>query len=307
MDKYRLVTRSDFDGLVCAVLLQYKRQIADIVFVHPKDVQDGKIALNEFDITANLPYSEKVHICFDHHYSEVLRVGDGKNNHVIDPDAPSAARVVYNYYGGKDGFPHVSEDLLLAVDKSDSAKFSKEDVLEPKGWDLLNFIMDSRTGLGRYHHFSVSNYELMMDLIGYCGRHPIENILALPDVSERVKLYQSHKELFKKQIEDNSEEHGSVLYVNLKDQEQIYVGNRFMKYAMYPDCKVSIQEIWGRGRENTVFTVGMSIFNPDPSVNIGSLMLEYGGGGHRNAGTCQVSNEDAERVRRELIEKLGGK
>jgi len=304
MQKYRLITRSDFDGLVCAVLLKEMNLIDDIKFVHPKDMQDGIIEVTDRDITTNLPYVHGVHLAFDHHMSETLRVNGKKDNHIIDPAAPSAARVVYEYYGGKNKFPMISDEMMLAVDKADAAHFTKEDILNPKGWELLSFMMDSRTGLGRFREFRISNYNLMMNLIDYCKDHTIEEILQLEDVKERVELYKEHEADFKAQIKENAKVYGNVLVIKLKDEDLIHPGNRFVKYALYPETNISIQEIWGLKKQNTVFTVGKSIFNRSSEVNIGMLMLEYGGGGHRNAGTCQISNEKSTEILNEIIEKL---
>ncbi len=305
--KFRLITRSDFDGLVCAVLLKHLDMVGEIKFVHPKDMQDGLIDITDNDITTNLPYVDGVHLAFDHHLSETIRNKDKKDNHIIDPKAPSAARVVYDYYGGEDAFPSDWEDMMLAVDKGDSAQFSKDDVLYPKGWELLNFLMDARTGLGRFREFRISNYNLMMKLIDFCKEHQIEDILELPDVKERVDLYFNYEQKFKNQIKKCSTVYGNVLVVRLRDEETIYPGNRFVKYAMYPDTNISIQVIWGLKKQNTVFTVGKSIFNRSSDVNIGELMLEYGGGGHKNAGTCQVPNDKADEVLQILIDKMQDK
>jgi nanoRNase/pAp phosphatase (c-di-AMP/oligoRNAs hydrolase) len=176
-ERYRLVTRSDFDGLVCAVLLKALDLVDDIAFVHPKDVQDGMVPIGPGDITTNLPYSPQAHLVFDHHLSETLRNLRIAPNHVIDPQAPSAARVVYDYYGGRERFPNVAEELMQAVDQADSAQYDLEEVLHPTGWVLLNFLMDSRTGLGRFRDFRISNYQLMMQLIDECSRHGVEEIL----------------------------------------------------------------------------------------------------------------------------------
>jgi nanoRNase/pAp phosphatase (c-di-AMP/oligoRNAs hydrolase) len=301
--RYRLVTRSDFDGLVCAVLLRERNLIDEIKFVHPKDMQDGLIAISGDDITTNLPYVEGVHLAFDHHHSETVRIGEVEN-YICDPNAPSAARVVYEYYGGADQFPNVSVDMLEAVDKGDSANFSREEVLDPEGWNLLNFIMDARTGLGRFRNFRISNYQLMMDLIDYCTGHDIDEILQLPDVAERVELYQDHQERFQEQMLKVGEQRGNVLLVDLRSEETIYAGNRFVKYALFPKTNVSVQVLWGFKRQNTVLTVGKSIFDRSCTANIGELMLSYGGGGHTAAGTCQVPNEDAERVVHEVVKAL---
>ena len=302
--KYRLVTRSDFDGLVCAVLLKDLDIIDDIKFVHPKDMQDGTILISDNDITTNLPYVEGVHLAFDHHLSETIRIGQKPDNHIIDPDAPSAARVVYDYYGGKKAFPKIADDMMVAVDKGDSANFNEQEVLKPAGWDLLNMLMDSRTGLGRFREFRISNYQLMMQLIDYCRDHSVEEIIALPDVKERVDLYFEHEGKFKEQIKRCSTVHSNLVVLDLRNEETIFAGNRFMIYALYPDCNVSIHVLWGLNKLNTVLATGKSILNRTSKTNIGELMLSYGGGGHENAGTCQVENDDSERVLNELITKI---
>ncbi len=305
MSKHRLVTRSDFDGLVCGLLLKELDLVDEITFVHPKDMQDGKIEITDRDITTNLPYVDGVHLAFDHHTSETVRVGP-KDNHVIDPDAPSAARVVYDYYGGKDRFPRVSDEMMLAVDKADSAQFSEDEILHPKGWVLLNYLMDARTGLGRFHTFRISNYQLMMQLIDFCRDHRIEEILALPDVKERVDVYFDHEPRFKEQLQRCSTVHGPLVVLDLRAEETIWAGNRFMIYALHPRCNISIHVLWGKQNQNTVFAVGKSILDRSSKVNIGALMLEYGGGGHEAAGTCQVSNEQAEAKLAEIVSRIVG-
>lgn len=302
--KFRLVTRSDFDGLVCAVLLKELDMIDDIKFAHPKDMQDGKIEITANDITTNLPYVEGAHLAFDHHLSETIRVLGKKENHVIDPNAPSAARVVYNYYGGKARFAEISDEMMAAVDKGDAAQFTQEEILRPTGWVLLHFLMDARTGLGRFKEFRISNYQLMMDLIAYCKTHTIEQILALPDVKERVDLYFEHEEKFNGQIVRCATEQKNLVVLDLRKEPVIFAGNRFMIYALFPQCDVSMHVLWGVKQQNTVFAVGKSVLNRASRTNIGELMLQYGGGGHANAGTCQIENEKAEAVLQELIQKL---
>jgi len=295
-DKYRLVTRSDFDGLVCAVLLTHIDLISDISFVHPKDMQDGKIDISATDITTNLPYVSGAHLVFDHHESETLRNTNIAENHVIEADCPSAARIVWKHFGGSETFPESWNDMMDAVDKADSAQYSMHEVLEPQRWELLNLLMDSRTGLGRFREFRISNYNLMMDLIDYCKDHTIDEILELPDIKERVELYTSHKELFKAQIERCATFHENLVVLDLRQEDTIYTGSRFAIYALFPQCNISIHTLWGFQKQNTVFAVGKSIFDRSCKTNIGDLMLQYGGGGHQAAGTCQVTNEQADSV-----------
>ncbi len=299
--KYRLVTRSDFDGLVCGVLLKHLDMIEEIKFVHPKDMQDGKVEITNNDITTNLPYVPDAHLCFDHHASELIRYPGQYENYIIEADTPSAARVVFNFYGGFDTFPREWEEMMEAVDKADSAQYTQREVLEPRNWELLNFLMDSRTGLGRFREFRISNYNLMMDLIDYCKDTSIEEIIKLPDVKERVDLYFEHEEKFKAQLQRCASVHGNLVVLDLRDEPIIYAGNRFMIYAMYPQCDISIHIIWGLKQQNTVFATGKSIFDRGCETNVGELMLQYGGGGHHAAGTCQVSNDQATETLTELI------
>lgn len=303
-DKFRLITRSDFDGLVCAVLLKHIDLIDEILFVHPKDMQDGKVVVTERDITTNLPYVVGAKMVFDHHESETLRNIERAENHIIHPDAPSAARVVYEYYGGASVFPESWEDMMLAVDKADSAQFTLDEILNPTGWVLLNYLMDSRTGLGRFREFRVSNYQLMMDLIDYCRNHNIEQILALPDVKERSELYFEHAPKFRDQLERCSTVHANLVVLDLRNEETIYAGNRFMIYALNPECNISIHVLWGFKNQNTVFATGKSIVDRSSKTHVGELMLSYGGGGHNAAGTCQIDNDKAEDVLKALVTKI---
>ncbi|NJK34644.1 MAG: exopolyphosphatase [Oscillatoriales cyanobacterium SM2_2_1] len=302
--KYRLITRSDFDGVVSAVLLRELDLIDEIKFVHPKDMQDGKIEVSEQDITANLPYVPGVHLAFDHHFSESLRVFDTPDNHVIEASAPSAARVIYNYYGGRRKFAKVSQEMMAAVDQSDSAQFSLEEILHPQDWVLLSFLMDARTGLGRFREFTISNYQLMMNLIESCRHLSIGEILTLPDVQERVELYQDHAEKFKDQLRRCASVHEQLVTLELRSEEVIYAGNRFMVYALFPQCNLSMHVMWGVQKQNVVFAVGKSILNRTSPLNIGQLMLHHEGGGHANAGTCQIPCDRADEAKQELIEQI---
>jgi nanoRNase/pAp phosphatase (c-di-AMP/oligoRNAs hydrolase) len=280
--KFRLVTRSDFDGLVCAILL-------------------NELDMIDRDITTNLPYVAAAHMVFDHHDSETIRNTGERANHIISGSAPSAARVVYEHYGGAQRFPNISLEMMAAVDKADSAQFTRDDVLSPQGWELLSFLMDSRTGLGRFRDFRISNYQLMMDLIKYCRDHSIAQILQLPDVLERVELYKEHEIKALEQIMRCSKIHKKLVVLDLREEKVIYAANRFMIYALYPQCNISIHVMWGVQKQNTVFATGKSIFDRSNPINVGELMLTYGGGGHQAAGTCQVDNDAANATLQELI------
>ena len=304
--KMRLVTRSDFDGLACAMMLKELGIIEEIKFVHPKDVQDGKIELSKNDITTNLPFDPRVGLAFDHHESEVdrLKATETGTKLIIDPKARSAARVVYDYYGGKNTFKTISEELMTAVDKGDSADFTMDEVLHPDGWVLLHFLMDPRTGLGRFRNFRISNYDLMMEMIGYCMDHSIEEILQHPDVRERVDLYREQAPQFEQQLKRIAKVYGKVVLLDLRDEEIIHAGNRFLIYALYPEAQISVHVVWGFRKQNTAVMIGKSIFNKASWVDIGELCLRYGGGGHRNAGTCQIDNAIVDRELPDILNAL---
>ena len=313
--RFRLVTRSDFDGLVCAALLKELDLIDDILFVHPKDVQDGKIEITSRDITTNLPYVPTCHLAFDHHKSEVLRRErlhaplPGKElpeptNHIIDIAAPSAARVVYDYYGGAKVFGNISDEMMTAVDKADSAQYDYEDIVSPKGWVLLNYLMDPRTGLGRFRNFRISNYQLMMLLIDACRTHTIEQILELPDVKERITLYDQYRQDAEEQLRRCTKVYDHLVVLDLRQEEVIYPANRFLIYALFPESNISIHVMWGKQNQNTVFAMGKSILNRTSKTDIGRLALIFGGGGHEAAGTCQVDNKDANYVLGSLIRRI---
>ena len=312
--KRRLVTRSDFDGLACAMMLRDLDLVDEIKFVHPKDVQDGKIELTKSDITTNLPYDPRVGLAFDHHESEMdrLKAIETGGKLIIDPNARSAARVVYDYYGGKKTFKKISDELMAAVDKGDSADFTIDEILNPKGWVLLHYLMDARTGLGRFHQFRISNYDLMMELIQYCMDHTIDEILELPDVKERVDLYFEQSEQFVAQLKRIAKVYDKVVVLDLRNEEVIHAGNRFMIYALYPETQISVHVAWGFRKQNTAVMIGKSIVNKAgksivnkaSNVDIGELCLKYGGGGHHNAGTCQLDNDEVDKQLPDIIAAL---
>ncbi len=302
--KYRLVTRSDFDGLVCAVLLKELDMVDDILFVHPKDMQDGKVEVTSRDITTNLPYVAGAHMVFDHHLSETVRNTGHRGNHVINASAPSAARVVYEHFGGRAAFPTITDEMMAAVDQADSAQYDIDDILRPRDWALLNFLMDARTGLGRFRNFRISNYQLMMQLIDDCRRFGIDEILKLPDVVERSTLFFEHQALAVEQIQRCTKVAGNIAILDLRDEETIYAANRFLIYALYPRCNLSIHVMWGLKQQNTVLAIGKSILDRSSRTNVGELCLRYGGGGHLAAGTCQVPNERAEKSLLEVVRAI---
>ena len=306
MNKYKLLTRADLDGVMSATLLKKFGMIDEIEFCHPKDMQDGKIEVTDNNIITNLPYNENAHFVFDHHFSDDVRAYNRKSNHIINPVAKSATRVIYEYFGGADKFPKEWGEMLDCVDRADSGNVSEEEIKNPKGWLMLNYLLDPRTGLGRYDKkFRLNNFDFMRYVIDIIqSTSDIQEILDAPDVKARVDFYMIEQEIFVEQLKHCSTVKNNVVVVNYKDEEEIHVGNRFMVYTMFPECNVSIHKIMGQDGTKTVFAVGKSVINRTSQLNVAELMSEHGGGGHRNAGTCQVPHEQADKVIEDILEKL---
>jgi len=299
----RLLTRSDFDGLACGALLKEVGVIDSWKFVHPKDMQDGIVEVTDNDVLANVPYIPGCAMWFDHHSSESERLGYNIDFEGESRLAPSAARVVYEYYGGVEKLPHF-EKMVVDVDKVDSGDLSENDILDPKGWVLLGFIMDPRTGLGRFRNFTISNYDLMCLLVEECRTKDIGAILDLPDVKERVGVYFEQNELFKEMLIKYTRVDENVIITDLRGVETIYTGNRFLVYSLNTKQNISLWVVDGRGKQNCPIAVGHSILNRTSKTDVGSLLLKYGGGGHRQVGTCQVDYDDADRVIGELVNQM---
>ncbi len=302
-EKYRLITRADFDGVVSGSLLMENGLVNEVVFAHPREIQQGSFDVTSGDIIANLPYAESAHLCFDHHVSESYRVGE-HDNLILDPDAPSTARVIYNHYGGAKTFPDISEDMMNAVDKADSADYTIEEILTPTDWVLLNFVLDPRTGLEDFKDFAVSRDAFMIDMINFCRRNPVEEILSHPDVEERITTFIYHNEFAELQLGRCSKTHNKTVIADFRDEDKRYPGNRFMIYALYPDCSLSLQVSQGNKPGMIEIAAGKSIIDRTSPVNVGEIMLSYGGGGHKAAGACQVEDDKADNVLDEIVQRI---
>ena len=300
----RLVTRSDFDGLACGALLLEAGVIDSWKFAHPKDLQDGLIPVDENDCLANVPYVEGCGLWFDHHSSEHERLqleGKYKGESRI---APSCARVIYEYYGGQERFGHYYDDMMVAVDKVDSANLTVDEVMNPTGWILIGFLMDPRTGLGRWHNFTIPNYKLMEVLMHACRDMTTEEILALPDVQERIEIYNEQTEKFKEMVKAHTRVEKDVIITDLRGVDPIYTGNRFMIYSMYPEQNISAWIVSGKGGVGCSAAVGYSIINRTSTVDVGHLMLKYGGGGHKAVGTCQFGDDNMDTELPKMLDEL---
>jgi len=297
------VTRSDFDGLVCGALLLEAGIIDSWKFAHPKDLQDGLVEVSENDCLANVPFVPGCGLWFDHHSSEHERLaleGKFKGESRI---TPSCARIIYEYYGGAERFPQYGE-VMEAVDKVDSGNLTLEEILNPAGWILIGFLMDPRTGLGRWRQFTISNYQLMEKLLAACHTMRAEEILAMPDIQERVEVYQEQTEKFKDMVAGHTRVDGNVIITDLRGVDPIYTGNRFLIYSLYPEQNISAWIVSGRGGKGCSAAVGYSVINRTASLDVGSLMLKYNGGGHKKVGTCQFSDENMAAELPKMLEEL---
>lgn len=293
----RLVTRGDLDGLTCAVLITSAEKIDDIALIHPQDVTDKKFAITSEDILANLPYHPSCGKWFDHH---LLTDSNEKPPEKFDGGyalAPSAARVVYDYYAPKHPELKRFETLLAETDRLDAAQLTRQDVLEPKDYILVGYTLDPRTGLGRFQDY----FRLLVDAF---KKHPVEEVLKLPEVQERVDKIREQDGRFREATTRRSKQLGNVVFTDFRDEDPVPVGNRFLVYTLFPDANVSVRVHWGPQRKHVACAVGHSIFNRTCNVAVGELMSKYGGGGHRGAGTCLLSAETAEKDIQDIVAAL---
>jgi nanoRNase/pAp phosphatase (c-di-AMP/oligoRNAs hydrolase) len=301
----RLVTRSDFDGLVCGMVLKEAGVIDSVQFVHPKDLQDGIFHAEVTDVICNVPFVPGCGMWFDHHTSEAERVGWTPGVPGVSKKAPSCARLVYDFFGGEAKYPRLKE-MIAAVDKVDSGQLSVEDIKNPQGWVLIGFLTDPRTGLGRFHEFRISNYNLMMEFLDHFRTLSPDEILAHPDVKERVDLYHQQTSLFIEMVKKYSRVEGNVLITDLRGVNPIYTSNRFTIYSVFPEPNVSLWITDGKAKINVMISCGYSVINRTCTVDVGAMMLKYGGGGHKQVGTCQVPFDDADTIIAEIVKGLKG-
>jgi len=285
--------------LACGALLESMGLVDEWLFVHPKDIQDGLIEATKNDVVANVPYIPGCGLWFDHHSSEDERLGSNLKFDGVSRPAPSCARVIFDYYGEEK--LKAFTEMVKYVDKVDSADLTVDEIMHPSGWVLLGFITDPRTGLGRIRSFTISNLDLMKKLAKATLSKPINEILAMSDVKERVDVYYEQHDLFIKMVKERAKIEGNAIYIDLRDAETIHAGNRFLLYTVFPQQNISVWVVDGRKKINTVITVGYSVINKTATVDVGSLMLKYGGGGHKAVGTCQVAYDDTDRIIGEIL------
>jgi hypothetical protein len=290
----RLVTRGDLDGLTCAVIITRCEPIDEVVLIHPQDITDRKFVATGTDVLANLPYQAGCGKWFDHH---LLTESNERPPEVFEGRyglAPSAARVVFEYY--LPSHPEIREhqELLAETDRLDAAQLNIDDVLEPRGYILLGYTLDPRTGLGAYREYFLKLLELLKT-------RPLDEILKAPEVEARVRRIREQDGAFREATVARSRLDGNVVFTDFRDSDPVPVGNRFLVYTLFPQANVSLRVHWGPTRQHVAAAVGHSIFNRTSRTNVGELMSRYGGGGHKGAGTCLLPVGKADALVAEII------
>ena len=286
----RLVTRGDLDGLTCAVLLSLNEEIDSISLIHPQDISDGRADIRPGDIIANLPYHPGCAMWFDHHLHTATANIPAEAFRGVFAQAPSAARLVYKYYGGEAAMPQFAE-LVRETDRLDSANLAPADVLDPQSYIKLGFTIDGRTGLGTFERYFLHLVELLR------AETPISAILDDPAVKKRCDLLDSESERFCQELRGHSRVDGNVVVTDFRELDHAPIGNRFLIYALYPEINVSVRIHWGPNRAFPMLLLGHSIFRRTCRTNVGELAARYGGGGHQGAGSIPLMEEPDQQIR----------
>lgn len=292
----RLVTRGDFDGLTSAVIITSNEEIDEIFLIHPQEITDNLVEIRKTDILANVPYHPNCAKWFDHHLLTENNPTPPQDYDGAYGHAPSAAGLVYKYYGGTVKMPAL-EELVKQTDRLDSAQLTPEEILDPKGYILLGYTIDSRTGHGAFEDY----FHVLLDLL---KSKPIDEILEHPDVKDRLERMRADDKRFREALLAHSRVDRNVVITDFRNVEQIPTGNRFLIYHLFPEVNVSLRAHWGPERRFVVTAVGHSILNRSCKTNVGELMSRYGGGGHRGAGTTPLPAEHADIPLTEIIEEL---
>ncbi len=298
----RVIYRGNLDGVVCAVILKEVGLCDDVKIVHPTDLQEGRIDITGEDIICDLPYHPNCNMWFDHHSSELDKPNFPKEFTGVADVAPSAAGLVYKYF--LPDFPELKkyEDLVYETDLIDSAQLTQEQVMNPEGTFLLGFLLDSRTGLGYYKDFRINNFIWVNRVIDWLTQHSVLDILDMEDSVERIAKYREMQIVAERFYLDNSILDRNVIITDIREKK-IPPGNRFLIYSLAGLAKgnISVRLASGKNGEFNMISVGYSIFVKTSNVHVGKICQQYGGGGHKRAGTCQPSIEDTERIFKEII------
>ena len=308
----RLVTRADFDGLVCGALITKFEKIDSYLFVEPKFMQDGLVEVRNGDVIANLPYHPNCTLWFDHHITNTMPEFDrpimpGKGGFRL---APSAARVVYEYYtepgnwhsatgksDSEEGALFLASEriqfLLQDADKIDAGQLTREDVLNPQGYVLVSMTTD-----GRY----AEDEPYWLRIINLLRDKSLEETMDDVEVKRRCQKVLSFQEKLRAILLANTTLKRNVIYVDLRQVHDLPDGNRFLLFTLFPQGNIAVKVSYDTQRpDTTAISVGYNIFNKTATVNVGELLQRYGGGGHKVVGSCRVPNDKAEQAIQEIV------
>ena len=293
----RILTRGDFDGLICSVLLNEAVSVNGVEFTEPGLLQNREVEVTKEDIVVNLPFHPNCGMWFDHHISERRhspKPSDFKGRYDL---SPSCARLVFDYYK-LSGWEEKYGGLIDKTDIIDSGQVTLNDILRPQGWLRISYTIDPRTGFAQSRKY-------FMDLMEWISQEPLEDIMRRPEVSDRVREYFKMEKEFKESLLANSSMNGKVVVTDYRQVVGAPLGSRFLVYALFPSAVASVRVSRIEDREKVKINVGHSVINRSCSVDVGSMMAEYGGGGHVGAGSCNVYADGVDDAVSDIVDRLG--
>lgn len=294
----RLVTRGDLDGLTCAVLISLNEKIDKILLTHPQELTEGKVRIESSDIIANLPYQSGCGMWFDHHLHTASRSTPDEDFKGSFGQAPSAARLVYEYYDGPKRWPQF-EALVEQTDRLDSANLTLDDIIDPQGYIKLGFTIDGRSGLGPFDEYFISLVQLLRK------SPPLDEVLFHPEVARRCRRLEEEDIQLHAALKEHSRVEDNVVLTDFRSLERVPVGNRFLVFALFPQINVAARVQWGARREFAMLTLGHSILNRTCQTNVGALAARYGGGGHQGAGSIKLTSDYDQQIQMIVAELKG--
>lgn len=291
----RIVTRPDFDGIVCAVLLRQALESSlPIYWIEPNDIHSGSADIRDGDIIANLPWHPHAYLWFDHHVSnKPSREVPGAFD-----IAPSAAGVIHKYYKRRHLLDSRFDELVDQTDMIDSADLTRQQVLAPEDYPYLILSMTIKNNGFQ----DIPYWERLVEML---GKADITTVLEDPGVGSRCREVIEENKAFKHYLEAYTVMVGGISVTDFRSLEKVPSGNRFLTYSLFSDSIASIKIRYaGQDKERVLISVGHSIFNRACRVNVGTMLARYGGGGHCGAGGCTLDARDAQEKIDEILDIL---
>jgi len=276
----RVVTRPDFDGVVCAALLMDALQISPpVIWVQPSDMQHRRVDIQKGDVIANLPFHENCSLWFDHHYSNQPKTPvNGKFT-----IAPSAAGIVYEYY--RERLDRDYSELVHQTDRIDSADLTLDEILHPENYPYVLLSMTITN-----HDPSERRY--WDHLVNLLRSRSMDRVIDNPEVKRRCQQVVKTNIVYEKALKEKTTLAGHVSITDFRELEPVPDGNRFLVYCLFPDCTVNVKIVYEEDRLASI-KVGHSILNRGCKVNVGKMLSAFEGGGHPGAGACRFAREKA--------------